>query len=133
MKTLDEYVRKLVEDAHGEHDIRLAKERVQRYTKECEIKGYYEVIGNRHFERTGHYVHVSYHGLPNEFNRTRHFHRHDYFEMMYVYRGNCINMLPNETLYLKQGDLFLLNPNVLHCPHVESENAYCSLSGYPTI
>ena len=34
--------------------------------------------------------------------------------MMYVYRGNCINMLPNETLYLKQGDLFLLNPNVLH-------------------
>lgn len=122
MKTLDEYVRKLVEDAHGEHDIRLAKERVQRYTKECEIKGYYEVIGNRHFERTGHYVHVSYHGLPNEFNRTRHFHRHDYFEMMYVYRGNCINMLPNETLYLKQGDLFLLNPNVLHCPHVESEN-----------
>ena len=44
MKTLDEYVRKLVEDAHGEHDIRLAKERVQRYTKECERKGYYEVI-----------------------------------------------------------------------------------------
>ena len=53
LKTLDEYVRKLVEDAHGEHDIRLAKERVQRYTKECERKGYYEVIGNRHFERTG--------------------------------------------------------------------------------
>ena len=46
-------------------------------------------------------------------------HRHNYFEMMYVYHGSCVNKMPEDTIHLHEGDIVLLNPNVLHCPHVE--------------
>lgn len=121
MKELDEYIRIQRENARKEPAVSLAKARIQRYVKECEKKGFYEIIGRRHFEKSGHHVFVSYHGLPNDFNRAGYLHRHDYFEMMYVYRGSCTNKMPDESICLGEGSLLLLNPNVLHCPQIERD------------
>lgn len=50
------------------------------------------------------------------------FHRHDFIELVYVYKGLCYQYLESEEelLILKEGDLFILNQNVLHAlyqPH----------------
>ena len=42
------------------------------------------------------------------------YHRHDFFELAYVYRGSCINLMPESRLHMKQGDLILFNPNITH-------------------
>lgn len=42
------------------------------------------------------------------------FHNHNYFELIYVYRGSCINFFQDSSLLLEQNDLLLLNPNILH-------------------
>lgn len=122
MKTLDEYIREQQEFLRKEPAVSHTKQRIQRYTKECEKKGFYDVIGNRHFQKAGHHIFVSYHGLPNDFNRAGYLHRHDYFEMMYVYHGQCINKMPNDSIHLDEGDIVLLNPNVLHCPQIEHDD-----------
>ncbi len=44
------------------------------------------------------------------------FHCHDFVELLYVYRGHCRQYLENRECYmeLQEGDLFLLNQNVIH-------------------
>lgn len=44
------------------------------------------------------------------------FHKHDFVELIYVYKGKCRQYLGSfeHTLLLLQGDIFLLNPNVVH-------------------
>ena len=48
------------------------------------------------------------------------FHNHNYFELIYVYRGGCINYFQDSSLLLGQNDLLLLNPNILHDLHTLS-------------
>ena len=50
------------------------------------------------------------------------YHRHNFFELAYVYRGSCINLMPESRLYMKQGDLILFNPNVTHAVGTLSEH-----------
>ena len=40
-------------------------------------------------------------------------HNHDYFEMVYVYRGGCFNQFQDAVIQLHQGDILLLNPNIM--------------------
>lgn len=47
-------------------------------------------------------------------NHSKFFHNHDYFEMIYVYRGSFENCMLNNQFTLRQGDIMLLNPNVMH-------------------
>lgn len=46
------------------------------------------------------------------------FHNHTYFELIYVYHGTCINRFQDHEIELHQGDILLLNPNVLHAPYI---------------
>lgn len=41
-------------------------------------------------------------------------HVHDFFEMIYVYRGSITNQVNKENIYLKEGDICLLNPHTIH-------------------
>jgi len=41
-------------------------------------------------------------------------HKHTFFEMIYVLSGRCRETTQGETVLLKQGDLFLLAPNITH-------------------
>lgn len=49
-------------------------------------------------------------------------HRHDFFEMLYVYRGCCLNLTRDHQILLQQGDLLLLNPNAIHAPCTRSQD-----------
>ena len=44
------------------------------------------------------------------------FHKHDFVELLYVYRGKCHQYIDsfNHNLGLNEGDLFLMNQNVVH-------------------
>lgn len=44
------------------------------------------------------------------------FHRHEFVELLYMYRGQCKQYIENlsDCLPLHEGDIFLLNPNVTH-------------------
>lgn len=44
------------------------------------------------------------------------FHKHEYIEMLYLYKGSCKQFLENlnQCMILQEGDLFILNQNVTH-------------------
>ncbi|MCI8497692.1 MAG: AraC family transcriptional regulator [Clostridiales bacterium] len=117
MKTLEEYIREQQREGVSEPVEREREKRRKVLAKECEEKGFFEVVRNPQsaFDQ----IAVSYHGPPDDFNRIGYMHKHNYFEMMYVYRGNCVNKMPGDVIHLHEGDIVLLNPNVLHCPHVD--------------
>ncbi|MCI8497695.1 MAG: AraC family transcriptional regulator [Clostridiales bacterium] len=121
MKSLDEYIEEVKAHCQEEELLRYKMIREEGLRRECEKNGFWVVGGNRKshaLDRIG----VSYHGLPDDFSKLGYMHRHDHFEMMYVYRGSCFNKMPEYTIHLHEGDIVLLNPNVLHCPHVEHED-----------
>lgn len=53
------------------------------------------------------------------------FHRHDFVEILYMYRGSCRQYIENlsNCVILQEGDLFLLNQNVIHAVTQEDEQA----------
>ena len=50
------------------------------------------------------------------------YHYHDFFEMIYVYRGGCCQRFANGEMQMKQHDLLLLNPNTVHAPYTTEED-----------
>lgn len=53
--------------------------------------------------------------------KDKYLHNHNFFEILYVYRGRCLNMMREKDLELSEGDLVLLNPNALHAPFAPRE------------
>lgn len=53
------------------------------------------------------------------------FHRHEFVEMLYMYRGRCLQFIENlgTCITLHEGDVFLLNQNVIHALLQEDESA----------
>lgn len=53
------------------------------------------------------------------------FHRHEFVEMLYMYRGRCLQFIENLGAYITlcEGDVFLLNQNVTHALLQEDESA----------
>lgn len=53
------------------------------------------------------------------------FHQHDFVEILYMYRGSCKQYIENlsNCIILQEGDLFLLNQNVIHAIMQEDERA----------
>ncbi len=53
------------------------------------------------------------------------FHRHEFVEMLYMYRGRCLQFIENlgACITLHEGDVFLLNQNVTHALLQEDESA----------
>lgn len=62
--------------------------------------------------------------LPQDKKKTP-FHKHDFYEMIYVYQGKVTNYIDScqtvKELNLKQGDLCLLTPNAAHQLQVEGD------------
>lgn len=59
--------------------------------------------------------------LPPDFDKPLLFHNHDYYEMVYVYRGTCYNEFRNSKSILHQGDILLMNPHSIHHIHTTTE------------
>lgn len=53
------------------------------------------------------------------------FHQHDFVEILYMYKGSCKQYIDNlsNCIVLHEGDLFLLNQNVIHAIMQEEEQA----------
>lgn len=49
-------------------------------------------------------------------------HRHSFIEMNYVYSGTCRQVINGKEVILKEGDLCILDTNVLHDIHTATEN-----------
>ena len=49
------------------------------------------------------------------------FHSHDFFELIYIYRGGCLQRFANSELPMRQHDILLLNPNTVHAPYTAAE------------
>ncbi len=53
------------------------------------------------------------------------FHQHDFVEILYMYKGSCKQYIENldNCIVLQEGDLFLLNQNVIHAIMQQDEQA----------
>ena len=116
--TFDEYIQALHRLQSTPAMVERRKQREARALEECGRRGFWE-ISARPFSEGGCNVIVTPGSPPNDFSRRGFMHRHCYFELMYVYQGECVHKLPQETMLLHAGDVVLLNPNVLHCVYVE--------------
>ena len=59
----------------------------------------------------GVYPHPSHINIP--------FHNHDYFELIYVHKGFCLNLIDQQAVRMDEGDICLMNPTAYHtlrCP-----------------
>ena len=126
METLEEYIEQMQQFLKKWLHSPQKLKREQEIEEECRKNGFWVQDGSYMFRRMSNskrpnQVFVSPHGMPDEFTKLGYMHRHNYFEMMYVYRGSCVNKMPEDTINMNEGDILLLNPNVLHCPHVEHE------------
>ena len=58
------------------------------------------------------YPHPPVRGIPS--------HSHNFFELIYVYQGSCINRVDNRAYFLQAGDLCMLNIQAVH--QIETEH-----------
>ncbi len=107
----------LEEYATIERDAMLQKESIWPFIlRECAEKGYY-TIPSPLAEKSGYGITVTVHGYPDAKEiEGRRMHRHEFFELIYVYRGTYQNRMEEEDVLMKAGDMMLLNTNVLHSP-----------------
>ncbi|MBP2033541.1 AraC-like DNA-binding protein [Clostridium algifaecis] len=49
------------------------------------------------------------------------FHRHDFFEMIYIYSGKCIQKIDNKEMILSKGELCLVNSKAYHAIITEND------------
>lgn len=50
-------------------------------------------------------------------------HIQEYFEAVYVYRGECTHYIGEQILQMREGDFYFLAPNALHCLDVANDEA----------
>ncbi|WP_069986806.1 AraC family transcriptional regulator [Massilioclostridium coli] len=88
------------------------------------------------------YEHFHFEGMADNiilfphFGKTRdpYLHNHNFFELFYVYKGSCLNILPEKEMVLSEGDFMLLNPNALHSPFTPSdENTIINIIIKPSV
>lgn len=115
MMTLEEYIAAQKEKMFQVAETPARRNWLDRVRETCRSQGFFVI----RMQKKKNPILVNMHNLPCDFDRDKCMHRHDYFEMIYVYRGNYINRMPKQTLYLSEGDMMLLNPNVLHSPYCE--------------
>lgn len=120
MKTIDEFLeercRNYQEKQHQYESSAEFYSLVERLTEEKKQLGYTTVPDLA--EPSPGSISVHFHGFPHSApyrELFQVFHRHQYYELVYVYRGQMRNRFPNgQQILLRQGDLLLLNSNALH-------------------
>lgn len=50
-------------------------------------------------------------------------HSHDFFELIYVYKGNAVQHIENDSIYLTEGSVCLMNTNYKHGLSVDSPDS----------
>ena len=73
---------------------------------------------SRYFYGHRHVV-ISRHPCYNPLN----FHGHEFFELIYVWRGDCDHYINQEKIKLRQGDFCILPPHLIHAVYTENEQS----------
>lgn len=50
------------------------------------------------------------------------YHTHDFFEINYVYEGECVNMVEKQHVYMKTGDFMLIHPGTFHTVYADTDS-----------
>lgn len=50
------------------------------------------------------------------------YHTHDFYEINYVYSGECINIIDGEKIYMQPCDFVLIHPGVFHTIHAKQQS-----------
>lgn len=62
---------------------------------------------------SGEDIYVLSHIVTEDFPK----HNHDYFELTYIVKGNVLNIIDGNELYMSMGDISLVNPQAIHELH----------------
>lgn len=91
------------------------------YHQQFRKRGFFTVTIEHKGNMPKHGIAVVLHGEP-EVNPHIAFHNHDYYELIYVYRGECTNTFCSGVqTVLKEGNILLLNPDILHHIYTTTE------------
>lgn len=63
-------------------------------------------------------IYVGVHDRLTDFDMLKHKHQHDFFEMIYVYRGCFTSHMADQSILLSEGDFLLIPPGILHAPEI---------------
>ncbi len=53
-------------------------------------------------------------------NHISEYHTHEFFEINYVYDGSCINLVEDENIMMKKGDMIFIHPGVFHTLYADN-------------
>ena len=51
-----------------------------------------------------------------------HYHTHKFYEINFVSRGSCINLVEEEPIMMSEGELILINPGAYHLPYCSKDS-----------
>lgn len=67
-------------------------------------------------------IYVTKHNYIEHYREKKLYHNHSYFELVYVYRGSCVQNISNQAITMSEGDAMLLNPHALHWIYITDPN-----------
>ena len=88
---------------------RLFSEKDRKENLQLDIEKYNEIPGQKVIVRS----HLG--------NSIWHYHTHSFYEINYVLKGGCINLVEEEPVFIDEGDFILMNPGTYHIPYCDSE------------
>jgi AraC-like DNA-binding protein len=121
MKTLDEIISEIKKDYEQPEHQEKMKFYGQRALSELRDHNYYTVTPHGGEATMFYPFDVSLHedGLIHPAP----FHNHNFFELVYVYRGNCINVSSGIEAHMQEKDLLFMTPDTLHYLRVPDQSS----------
>ncbi|MBR5586362.1 MAG: helix-turn-helix domain-containing protein [Clostridia bacterium] len=55
-------------------------------------------------------------------NDVWHYHTHEFYEINYVAKGSCINLVEEEPIIMSEGEWILINPETYHLPYCDGNS-----------
>ena len=52
-------------------------------------------------------------------NHFMNFHLHDFYEINYIYKGECDNLFEHGTIHMTEGDFIIISPDAMHSLFVD--------------
>lgn len=104
-------------ETEQERAIRLSHAVIEKNMQQIREYGFFTVSIKHEENPVKNGISIVLHGPPIKKKLPPLFHNHDYYEMVYVYHGGCVNTFRDHKVIMSQGDVLLVNPNVLHSMH----------------
>ena len=105
-------------------NLKWTPEERQQIQRDCVHQGFYTIGTFFSPQENTPTVVALPHGYPDAFEKEPYMHRHDFFELVYVYRGGFISRMEKETIHLHEGEFLLISPGMLHAPMIESREDF---------